>query len=569
MGYLLEKILYINKKQSEETKILIAYRYLSLIVTSLFYIFSNTDHSFNKRSFIVACIFISSFILNYLYIKNRESKIQIKFLVLIETIGNSIILIPSGGINSPFVWYSLNTILITSIELERLYSWINLFVYLFASLAISDIFITTNTRSFMGLVWEESNLILSLVLITALARFLSKYILEIKKKSNKLENTNKQLLLANEKIKESMNYTMELYHAVELFSHQKDKENLVDHIINYTKKITKSSQVIFSIYGGSNDEVVIHTEGIDNIFLEKLKVKILDINNIEVVPQIPIEIKIENNTYLFSLINSHDKSYGVLGIDTTDIMKNDINDLYYQLKFLSELTSIVLERFELDEVNGRLLKAEEQNRIASEIHDGVLQRLFSISCGIFTLMKRKKKAPNEDITEELNQMRSSIDDTMKELRKTIYGLSWSKEGSDNFISDINNYIDEIKRLTTINIKFKVQGKSEVLSTLHKKAFYRVIREGISNGIRHGGAKNIDINLYIYRQQTLLEIIDDGTGFDIKEIRNKKDKGIGIENMYHLVNSLKGQIYFDSIKERGTIISIKVPNVHVIEREEVV
>nr|WP_252187793.1 histidine kinase [Anaeromonas frigoriresistens] len=250
-------------------------------------------------------------------------------------------------------------------------------------------------------------------------------------------------------------------------------------------------------------------------------------------------------------------------------MKNDINDLYYQLKFLSELTSIVLERFELDEVNGRLLKAEEQNRIASEIHDGVLQRLFSISCGIFTLMKRKKKAPNEDITEELNQMRSSIDDTMKELRKTIYGLSWSKEGSDNFISDINNYIDEIKRLTTINIKFKVQGKSEVLSTLHKKAFYRVIREGISNGIRHGGAKNIDINLYIYRQQTLLEIIDDGTGFDIKEIRNKKDKGIGIENMYHLVNSLKGQIYFDSIKERGTIISIKVPNVHVIEREEVV
>lgn len=563
----LRKVLFIDEKKSEEMKIIIMYRYVSLIITSSFYMFGNSNHGFIRKGFIVMSLLISCNLLNYLYLKNKDSKSSIRLLVLIEIIGNSTILIPSGGINSPFVWYSLNTILITSIKLERKYSWINLFIYLFSSLAMSNIFINSN-KSLIELIWEESNLILSLILMTIFARLLAKYISEIQQKSINIQNTNKQLVLANIKIKQAMNHTMKLYHAVDIFSDQKDRNNLLNIIVDYTEKMTEASSIIFSLYPVTGDRGYIRTKGIDENFIEEFNSQISNIRNIHLKSEIPIEIKWKNKSYLLSSIKSNYEIYGVLGIDISTLNEKDIKDVSYQLKFLSELASIALERFELEEVNERLLKTEEQNRIANEIHDGVLQRLFSISCGIFAVMKNAKKKPWEDISEELNDIRISIDNTMRELRDTIYGLSWNKKGKDNFIGDIKNYIDEVKKLNDVNIKFNVLGNNVLLTMFHKKALYRIIREAISNSIRHGKSKGIDINLNIDREGVLLEIIDDGIGFDIKSIETKKNKGIGLDNMTQLVNSLNGNIRFTGVRDKGTAITIDVPNIHIIEREEI-
>jgi len=107
------------RKPSEETRRIFLYRYISLLVTSFFFLVNYTEHPIGKRVFIITSIAASAMILNYLYIRNSGSGVKIKLLVLIETIGNSLLLIPSGGINSPFVWYSLNTIAIASIELKK------------------------------------------------------------------------------------------------------------------------------------------------------------------------------------------------------------------------------------------------------------------------------------------------------------------------------------------------------------------------------------------------------------------------------------------------------------------
>lgn len=107
----------------EESKILFAYRYISLLITSLFYFINDPDHYLGKRIFIIGCLTISAIILSYLYLAKERSNKSIKILLTIETIGNCMLLIPSGGlnggINSPFVWYSLNTILISSVFLKK------------------------------------------------------------------------------------------------------------------------------------------------------------------------------------------------------------------------------------------------------------------------------------------------------------------------------------------------------------------------------------------------------------------------------------------------------------------
>jgi signal transduction histidine kinase len=82
------------------------------------------------------------------------------------------------------------------------------------------------------------------------------------------------------------------------------------------------------------------------------------------------------------------KFFGVLCIEKPTGKDYESLENMEQVKVFTGLCACVLERFELEVVSDRLIISEEQNRIANEIHDGVLQRLFSISCGLFSLSKR-------------------------------------------------------------------------------------------------------------------------------------------------------------------------------------
>lgn len=546
------------------------YRYTSLIITSIFYLLSDLDHSIERKIFIVTCISISSIIINYLYIKNESSTSKIILLVLIETIGNSFILIPSGGLNSPYVWYSLNTILIASMKLNRKCCWINLFIYLFNSTYIFQ-YILGDRSNIINTITEQSNLILSFILITAIIQLISKYTKKIEDKSLKLTETNNQLMLANKTIKDNMNYVMELYQAAHMFSTQQNRNELIELIIDYGKKIIKTDTVVFLHSTKEGNKMIIESDGGCKNLEDKIASEISKVWDKIVDFEAPIKMQIKDKEFIFTCIRCNYKVYGILGIDITS-RRTEIKykETIEQLKFLTSLSSITLEKFELEQMNEGLLINEEQNRIANEIHDAILQRLFSISCGMFGLIKNLGMININQIETELNMIRCSINNVMKDLRSTIYGLSWKKDGLNNFIVNIENYIDEIETLNSIDIRFNVEGNHELLSMMQKKALYRIICEAIGNAVRHGKAKHIEANLIIGANTISLEIVDNGVGFETISLEKEENRGLGIKNIYQLVHSLNGMISLDSNLGIGTRIDITIPNsMHQLYEEEVI
>jgi len=87
----------IESKRSELKRILIFFRYISFVVTSLFFMLGGTPRNLLRRLFIVACIGVSAIIVTYLYDHLWDKTRLIAHILLIETIFNSIIIIPSGG----------------------------------------------------------------------------------------------------------------------------------------------------------------------------------------------------------------------------------------------------------------------------------------------------------------------------------------------------------------------------------------------------------------------------------------------------------------------------------------
>ena len=515
------------KKLPDDVKIILFYRCLTLLIISFFYLSTQAGHALGLRTFVVASIGVSSVVSSYLYLKSRGNKSKIILLLLAETIGNSFILVPSGGIGSPYVWYLLNTILVASIELDIQYCWLNLSIYIIVSTLASHFLSGGGENSILSILNKEANVILSLVLITFAIQLLSIYMKRLRNAADKFRKLNTQLLSANQKIKESMNYTMELYKAVHLFSSLDSREDLTDIIVSFAQKITRKNKVKFCSFPDCENR---------------------------------ISVPDQDDGTVAEIVKTSYKTYGVLYVEAGPGDKSaGAQEVKEQLKFVAELGAIVLERFELEKVNERLLISEEQNRIANEIHDSVLQKLFSISCGLFEIIRSQGRTSDAGWIKQLDTIRGYINDTIKDIRSTVYGLSWKKKGADSFIGNISNYIDEIKSLHKINIVFKTAGDFEMLSNTQKKALYRIICEGIGNAVRHGRASAIDVSLTAENSRTLLSIRDNGTGFELGEVRQSGKMGLGIKNIYELVRMFSGKVDLSSSAGKGTGIDIIMPS----------
>lgn len=550
------KIVTFFENKSDESKILVIFRFVSLFITSVFYIISQPDHDFLRRVMIIGCLLISSIILSYLYPSNENSKNNIKTLIIIETIGNILLLIPSGGIKSSFIWYSLNTILISTLFISKKSGWLNLLTYLLFYGIINN-YLTNNNIYNLEIIKNETNLLLSFIMIILAIQLLTISIRKIKKESKRLENLNIQLETSNEMLRESLDIIKSLYQSVNILTSQGNKEGIIKLSYEHIKKITKTNTVFYFDITNNFNKLIYFDNSISLKFIEEYILN--DVNKILELDD-PIEININNTNYLIVHVGSAYDTYGLLGMETVNnkdsiIYKNNA----YQLQFISELISNSFERLNLEEVSDRLIITEEQNRIANEIHDSVLQRLFSLSCGMFSLMRSIDKHSSSNIIDELNNFRTIIDTTMKELRDKIYGLSWNKFGSSSFTLDTKRYIDDIKRLNKVNIPFNINGNIEILSTEQKKALYRIICEGIGNAVKHGKSKNIEVTLNITKDSTNLTIIDDGLGFDFGKTMKGSTKGLGIENLHQLTESLLGEISINSKINNGTVISIILPN----------
>ncbi len=554
--------------QSEEIKIITIYRFVSLLIISLFFFTGSVNLPLIMKTFIIACIGIASIILNYLYEKNQRISKNIKLLVLMETIGNSILLIPTGGLSSPFVWYSINTILVSAVMLGSLYCWLNLFVYMVTSTCLVYVLFDNGVSMLSGLIGSESNLILSLILITAIVGLLAMYIKRLRMEGIKQAATNRQLNYANGKVRESINHIMELYQAVYMFSTLNDKEDMINTIMEYTEKLTKADTVFFYNCTDIEKKIIIKDSSMSKGTENALSSTIMESWTIIMNSSGPVAVDIEANRWLVAPIRSDCKVYGVLGIQVErDQFNANYIDYIDQLKFMSGLSSIVFEKFEMEQANERLVITEEQNRIANEIHDSVLQRLFSTSFGIYGLMKNAGNMAASELTEELNTIRDSIDNAMKELRTAIYSMSWNKGGTDNFVVDTMRFIEETRRLNGINLSFKFLGNSALLTLLQKKSLYRIICEGVGNAVRHGSSKHIEVMLHIQENAVVLKITDDGIGFDLQLAKQSKSGGLGIKNIEALAHYLKGKMCISSSIGKGTKIKLTFPLYTHLHREE--
>lgn len=543
-------------------KIIYVYRYISWLLTSLFYLIGEPRSPLVFKLGVILSLLIAAKIVTDICIKSSNSPNVLKTVIITEIVGITLLLLPTGGIKSPFVWYALNPVLFAAIFLSPIFCWINLLFYITCSSVMSLAFFNYDNHSIRQLVVENSNVILILVLITVavelmgnLTRQLNKQAIDLETQRSELSKMNLLLEAAKCRADESLENIMSLYQVVEAFSNQNNLREFMQVFTEYTTRLTKSEMSFFWISQYKNDESIIVINGDETYekdIISEIETLWKDFRNIDK----PILVKIKNRDFVIISVKSVSRIYGFMGILIDDVNYHDLKLEYFQkLSFLSELSAVILERFLLEEITDNFMLVEEQNRIANEMHDNVSQRMFGISCAIHSIKARWKEMTNEQINEQLDLINVASNEAMKELRTTIYRLSSKKRGEKFFVLNLQKYLDEFSKLNNINIDFKISGNPEELSGSIKKSLYRIIHEATGNAVRHGRCSNLHVSLQESPGGVKLSIADDGIGFELDKVNSR---GLGLSNMEGLVKSLNGRFNISSNPGNGTGIYIVIP-----------
>lgn len=188
-----------------------------------------------------------------------------------------------------------------------------------------------------------------------------------------------------------------------------------------------------------------------------------------------------------------------------------------------------------------LVRENERQQIAKSLHDEV--------AGDLRLLHRKLEKSN--LMEEAKKL-DTVKENVRNLSHQLSSISFDKVSfKDQIINLVSDYFE-------INFKIKVNGLNEydwqVINDAIKRLLYLSARESIQNCKKHAKASTIIITFTIKKKYVLLNIIDNGIGFDTAI--NKK--GIGLQNLQERVEELNGTLKITSKVGNGTETSIQIP-----------
>jgi signal transduction histidine kinase len=200
---------------------------------------------------------------------------------------------------------------------------------------------------------------------------------------------------------------------------------------------------------------------------------------------------------------------------------------------------------------------EERRRIARELHDSVSQALFSTVLHARVAHNILDEEAGEDHSGRLGQALGTIESLAKraqsEMRRFIF--EWGPEGiGDGLVPAFSRHVAS---LAEDAIDIRVEGPSEPLPLTRtaETQLYGIGREALANVVKHARAQTACVRVDARAKRLILEIADDGRGFDPAAAHNGH---FGLESMRSRADELGADLQIISAPGRGTVVRVELP-----------
>jgi signal transduction histidine kinase len=220
---------------------------------------------------------------------------------------------------------------------------------------------------------------------------------------------------------------------------------------------------------------------------------------------------------------------------------------------------------DLVEEKERMVEVHEEARkkLARDLHDGPTQSVAAMAMRI-NLARRMLSKDTDAAREEMVRLEDLAHRTTKEIRHMLFTLRPLILESQGLTAALQSMAD--KMLETYTQKVTVSVDERVSSQLEmgkQGVIFYIIEEAVNNARKHAHASTIDVKLkQVEPGLGLLEVSDDGVGFDVKSVTQAYDKrsssSLGMVNLRERAELVNGLLQIDSTPGRGTKISVFIP-----------
>ncbi|HUA38132.1 MAG TPA: histidine kinase [Candidatus Sulfopaludibacter sp.] len=232
-----------------------------------------------------------------------------------------------------------------------------------------------------------------------------------------------------------------------------------------------------------------------------------------------------------------------------DLLEERVKERTAQLKF--EMTA----RKEA-EVQFKAVLAE-RTRLARELHDTLEQSLTGIGLQLDTAGRLSANQP-EAASHHLELARNLIIQSQTEIRHSIWDLRSRELEQFNLPDALLRNARQATDGTNIQVEVETEGDVRGLSEIVEGNLLRIGQEALTNVIKHSGASLVKIELAFGPQEVILQITDNGCGFDTSNGVGPQKDHFGLLGMSERVKRIQGRFFLRSSPGNGTSVRVEVP-----------
>jgi PAS domain S-box-containing protein len=246
---------------------------------------------------------------------------------------------------------------------------------------------------------------------------------------------------------------------------------------------------------------------------------------------------------------------GVLNVESEDVDHFQAGDIDV-LQPLANQVATALENARLYEQARTLAALEERQKLARELHDSVSQAMYGIALGTRTALKllEMDASEREKLVPPLEYTMSLAEVALAEMRALIFELRPESLEVEGLLPALERRVGVLRARHQLQVEFAAAAEPAVPLWV-KEVLYRIAQEALHNVVKHAGASRVDMSLAVSDGDLVLEIHDNGRGFDAGA---QYPGHLGLLSMRERTEGVGGRFYLDSRPGHGTRLRAVIP-----------
>lgn len=206
-------------------------------------------------------------------------------------------------------------------------------------------------------------------------------------------------------------------------------------------------------------------------------------------------------------------------------------------------------------------KQEIRNKIARDLHDNIGSTLSSIS--VYSRVAKIYKEQNKpgEFIEALNKIENASAEMVGEMNDIVWAINPNNDSMQKILLRMDAFAKPLLHAASIEWQFTYGENiaSINIDMAKRKTLYLVFKEAVNNAIKYAACKKISVSVHKEDEQFMLQVKDDGKGFDTHAVTANISGGNGLSNMQRRAAEINGILTIKSAPGQGSEIQLQFPS----------